>query len=136
MELGMSFTPADAGAGHQFLMLVKGTMTKSRSSSFTSRAAQVPALSKATLQDGTYQSEGAYHTTHEARLDHAGARAAWSIRGLWGVSLLNSREKLLNQEYDDWHLTSTDPCKPFESSGRTRIQMLISRSGSSTGPCS
>jgi len=93
-------------------------------------------LSKATLQDGTYQSEGAYHTTHEARLDHAGARAAWSIRGLWGVSLLNSREKLLNQEYDDWHLTSTDPCKPFESSGRTRIQMLISRSGSSTGPCS
>ena len=46
--------------------------------------------------------------THEARLDHAGARAAWNITGLWGVSLHNSREKLLaelfpdlNQEYND-----------------------------------
>jgi hypothetical protein len=80
----------------------------------------VPALSKAALQDGTYQPGGAYHTTHEARLDHAGARAAWNITGLWGASLLNSREKLLaelfpdlNQEYDDWHLTSTDPLQAF-----------------------
>ena len=58
--------------------------------------------------------------THEARLDHAGARAALNIPGLWGVSLLNSREKLLeelfpdlNKEYNDWHLTSTDRLQAF-----------------------
>jgi hypothetical protein len=52
--------------------------------------------------------------------------------------LLNSRDKLLaelfpdlNEEYNDWHLTSTDPCKLFGSSVKTRIQMLSSRSGSS-----
>jgi hypothetical protein len=127
MDLGMSFTPADAGAGHPILMHgrvlsyeLRGTMTKPRSSSSASRAVHIPALSKAALQDGTYQPGGAYHTTHEARLDHAGARAAWNITGLWGVSLLNSREKLLaelfpdlNQEYNDWHLTSNDPLQAF-----------------------
>jgi hypothetical protein len=99
---------------------LRGTMTKPRSSSSASRAVHIPALSKAALQDGIYQPGGAYHTTHEARLDHAGARAAWNITGLWGVSLLNSREKLLaelfpdlNQEYNDWHLTSNDPLQAF-----------------------
>jgi len=80
MDLGMSCTPADAGAGHSILMHgrvlsyeFRGTMTKSRSSSSASRAVQIPALSKGALQDGTYQPGGAYHTTHhEVRLDHAG----------------------------------------------------------------
>jgi len=61
-----------------------------------------------------------YHTTHEARLDHAGARSALNITERWGVFLLNSRKKLLaelspdlNQEYDDWHLTSTDSLQAF-----------------------
>ena len=100
MGLGMSFIPADAGAGHPFLMhgrvlsyKLRGTMTKSSSSA--SRAVQVPALSKAALQDGTYQPGGAYHTTHE------------NITGLWGVS------PDLNQEYDDWHLTSIDSLQAF-----------------------
>jgi hypothetical protein len=90
MDLGMSFTPVDAGAGHQILMhgrvlsyKLRGTMTKSRSSSSASRVVPVPTLSKAALQDGTYQPEGAYHTMHEARLDHAGERAARNITGLW-----------------------------------------------------
>jgi len=110
-----SFSPADVGAGHPILMHgrvlgyeLRGTMTKSRSSFSASRAVQIPALSKVALQDGTYQPGGAYHTTHEAWLDHAGARAAWNITGLLGVSLLNSREKQLaelfpdlNQEYND-----------------------------------
>ena len=93
------------------------------------------------LQDGTYQPGGAYYTTLEVPLDHAGARAAWSIRGLWSASLLNSREKLLaellsdlNQEYDDWHLTSTDPLQTFREQRENMTQMLISRSGNSTGP--
>ena len=101
---------------------LRGIMTKSPSSSSASRAAQVPALSKAALQDSTNQPGRAYQTTLEARLDHAGERAALNIRGLWGVSLLNSREQLLaelfpdlNQEYDDWHLTYTDPCNPSTS---------------------
>ena len=107
MDLGMSFSPADVGAGHPILMHGR-TMTKSRSFSSASRAVQISALSKAALQDGTFQPGGAYHTTHEAWLDHAGARAAWNITGLLGVSLLNSREKQLaelfpdlNQEYND-----------------------------------
>jgi hypothetical protein len=52
---------------------------------------------------------------------HTGVRAAWNITGLWGASLLNSREKLLaelfpdlNQEYDDCYLTSTDPQQAFQ----------------------
>jgi hypothetical protein len=74
MDFGMSFSPADAGAGHPIQMHgrvlsyeLRGIMTKSRSSSSASRAVQIPALSKAALQDGTYQPGGAYHTTHEAR---------------------------------------------------------------------
>jgi hypothetical protein len=110
---------------------LRGTMTKSRSSSSASRAVQIPALSKAALQDGTYQPGGAYHTTHEARLDHAGARAAWNITGLWGVSLLNSREKLLaelfldlNQEYNDWHLTSNDPLESPETLAQIQTERI------------
>jgi hypothetical protein len=129
-----------AGAGHQLLIHqrvlkyeLRGTMTKARSSSSASRAVQVPALPKAALQDGTYQPGGAYHTTHEARLDHAMARGAWNIQGLWGTSLLNSRDKLLeelipdlSEEYKNWHLTS---------SGTTRTQMSL-RSGNSIESCS
>jgi hypothetical protein len=66
---------------------------------------EVPVLSKAALQDGTYPPGGASHTTHEARLDHAGARATWNITGLWGASLFNSRDKKLfpdlNKEYNE-----------------------------------
>jgi len=61
--------------------------------------------------------------THEARLDHAGVRVEWNVTGVRGTSLLNSRDKLLaelfpdlSEEYNDWHLTSTDSCKPFGSS--------------------
>ena len=82
MDLGISFTPADAGAGHPILM------------------------------HGTVLS---YKLRGTMSLDHA-----WNITGLWGVSLLNSRGKLLaelfpdlNQEYNDWHLTSTDSLQAF-----------------------
>ena len=56
-------------------------------------------------------------------------RLPYDARGkrLWDTSLFNSRDKLLaelfpdlNEEYNDWHLVSIDPCKPFGSSGKTR----------------
>ena len=105
---------------------------------------QVPTLFKAALQDGTYQPGGTYHTTHEARLDHTGARATWNMRGLWGSFLLNSRDKLLvelfpdlNEEYNDWHLTSTDPCKPGAAGRRGPkccLQDLTARRGPARDP--
>ena len=89
-----------------------------------------------------HQPGGAYHTTREARLDYAGTRVKWNITGLWGTSLLNSRDKLLaelfpdlSEEYNDWHLTSTDPCKPFGSSRpRCWPKDLAARWGPSLNP--
>ena len=52
-------------------------------------------------------------------------RTAWNIQGLWGASLLNSRDKLLAELFPDLNeeykmIGASTPCKPSGSSERTR----------------
>ena len=61
----------------------------------------IPCLSSAALQDGSYQTGRAYHTTHGDRLDFAAARAAWGIEGRWGALQLAARHGTLSELFSD-----------------------------------
>ena len=76
----------------------QGAISRPRATSSSSSArAPTPCLLTAALQDGSYQPGWAYHTTHEDRIDLAGARAAWGIEGLWGSRQVKAREHILQE---------------------------------------
>jgi hypothetical protein len=90
---------------------LKGTVTKPKSSSFSSSAQVViPHLLSAALQDGAYQHGQAYHSTHEDRRDAA-----------WGIQQPGARHEILSDlfpdlgesSYADWDFQQSDVLLTF-----------------------
>jgi len=103
---------------HKFIpsFSLKGTVTKPRSSSSSSSSrVAIPCLSSTALQDGSYQSGRAYHSTHEDRRDFAAARAAWGIEGRWSTHAILSDlfPNLGESTYENWDFKQADVLMAF-----------------------
>ena len=108
---------------HKFIpsFSFKATVTKPRSSSSSSSRVVIPCLSRAVLQDGSYQPGLAYHSTHEDRRDFRAARALWGIEGRWSLQQLAAREEILHElfpdlgesSYENWDYQQQDTLQAF-----------------------